>query len=192
VSALGGGRHPSLDERDDPAIQIVEYDKRWPALAETELSSIGAALGAVAVRSAHVGSTAVPGLGAKPIIDLQVSVTAIDDRSAYVPALENLGYLFAPTPDSPDFHFFGKPGRRPRRLHLHVCAAGGSDEWRHLAVRDYLRGNASEAAQYEALKKDLVARHPGDRLAYIAGKRPYMEALEARALRWSGGPSWDR
>lgn len=113
-------RHPSLDDRFDPAIRIVEHDPAWAGRAREELVRI---------------------------------------------------LLFA------------KPPVRPRRYHLHVCEADGRHELRHLAVRDYLRAHRAEAVRYEAFKRELAARHPQDRLAYIEGKDPYVAALEARALR---------
>jgi GrpB-like predicted nucleotidyltransferase (UPF0157 family) len=179
-------RHPSLDDRFDPAIRIVEHDPAWATQAAQEIARLAAALGDVAVRIDHVGSTAVPGLAAKPILDLQVSVTALEPRERYVAPLESLGYLFAPAPDeSPDFHFFGRPPERPRTHHVHVCLAGGAHEHRHLAVRDFLRAHPGEAARYAALKRAVAARHPQDRLAYIAGKEAHVTALEARALAWT-------
>lgn len=178
-------RHPSLDDRFDPAVRIVDYDGAWPVLAERELRRIEEALGDLAVRLEHVGSTAVPGLAAKPIVDLQLSVAAIEPRASYVAPLERLGYLFAPDPESPDYHFFAKPPQRPRTHHLHVCAAGSHHELRHVAVRDFLRSHTEEAARYAALKRELVARHPQDRLAYIDGKEDHITALERRAVRWS-------
>jgi GrpB-like predicted nucleotidyltransferase (UPF0157 family) len=179
-------RHPSLDERFDPAVRIVEYDPGWPGMAEAEIARIAAAMGEAVVRIAHVGSTAVPGLAAKPIVDLQLSVADVDARSLYVEPLEGLGYLFAPDPASPDFHFFGLPAARPRTHHLHVCAAGSEDERRHLAVRDYLRAHPEEVVAYAELKRRLVASTPGDRLAYIEGKEEYVAELERRALAWAG------
>jgi GrpB-like predicted nucleotidyltransferase (UPF0157 family) len=178
-------RHPSLDERFDPAIRIVEHDPQWARRAREELARVAEALGPTAVRLEHVGSTSVPGLGAKPIIDMQVSVTDIARREHYVGPLEGLGYLFAPDPAFPDYHYFAKPHARPRTHHLHVCEAGSDQELRHLAVRDYLRAHAHEAAAYEALKRALVREHPQDRLAYVAGKDGYMLDLEARAVRWA-------
>ena len=175
-------RHPSLDEAFDPAVRIVEHDPAWARQADEELSRIGEALGPVAALLEHVGSTAVPGLAAKPIIDLQVSVASLEPRAAYVGPLQRLGYLFAPDPDSPDFHFFGKPPKRPRSHHLHVCEAGSSHEFRHLAVRDFLREHIDEAAMYAALTRELVKRHTQDRLAYIAGKEQYVTDLERRAV----------
>ncbi len=180
-------RHPSLDERFDPAVRIVEYDPAWPEIAAAEIGRIAAAVGEAAVRIDHVGSTAVPGLAAKPIVDLQLSVADVDARSRYVEPLVGLGYLFAPDPASPDFHFFALPAARPRTHHLHVCAAGSEDERRHLAVRDYLRAHPDEVDGYAELKRRLVARAPGDRLAYINGKNSYVAALKVRALAWAGG-----
>jgi GrpB-like predicted nucleotidyltransferase (UPF0157 family) len=167
----------------DPAVHIVDYDPAWPALAEAELRRIEEALGAVAVGLEHVGSTAVPGLAAKPIIDLQLSVADIGTRERYVEPLERLGYLFVPAPEWPDYHFFAKPPERPRTHHLHVCEAGSQHDVRHVAVRDFLRTHDDEAARYAAVKRQVAARHPQDRLAYIAGKEEYVAALERRALR---------
>jgi GrpB-like predicted nucleotidyltransferase (UPF0157 family) len=178
------GRHPTLDERFDPAVRIVDHDPAWPIRARDELRRLEAALGPLAARLEHVGSTAVPGLAAKPILDLQVSVAAIEPRARYVELLERLGYLFVPDPGSADYHFFAKPARRPRTHHLHVCQARGEQELRHLAVRDFLRAHRDEAARYEALKRELVRRCPQDRLAYIAGKDAFVGELEARALEW--------
>ena len=178
-------RHASLDDRFDPAVRIVDYDPAWPGLAEQELRRIKGALDGVAVRLEHVGSTAVPGLAAKPILDLQLSVDAIEPRERYVVALEGLGYLFVPAPESPDYHLFAKPPERPRTHHLHVGEAGSEHEFRHVAVRDFLRSHPDEAARYAALKREVVARHPQDRLAYIDGKHGYVTALERRAVTWA-------
>ena len=145
---------------------------------------IEAALGAQVVRIDHVGSTAVPGMPAKPIIDLQASVAKVEPTDPYARPLAELGYLFAPDPDSPAFHFFGKPVARPRTFHLHVCVAGSDDELRHRALRDYLRAHPDEARRYAEVKRGLAANHPGDRLAYIDGKAGYVADLERRALDW--------
>lgn len=180
-------RHPSLEDRFDPAVRIVDYDPRWPEMAAGEIVRIEAALGGQAMRIDHVGSTAVPGMAAKPIVDLQVSVAAIGPTERYALPLEDLGYLFAPDQDSPDLHFFGKPAARPRTFHLHVCAAGSDHEMRHLALRDYLRAHPDEAARYAEVKRELVDERPGDRLAYIEGKADYVAALEERAVMFDRG-----
>jgi GrpB-like predicted nucleotidyltransferase (UPF0157 family) len=178
-------RHPSLDERFDPAIRIFEHDPDWAAQAQAELSRLAEAAGSAAVRLEHVGSTAVPGLAAKPILDLQMSVTAIEPRGRYVPRLERLVYLFVPDPESPGLHLFAKPAERPRSHHLHVCEAGSEHEFRHLAVRDYLRSHPDEAASYAVIKLEAVKRAPQDRLSYIEAKEEYVRDLEVRAVTWA-------
>jgi GrpB-like predicted nucleotidyltransferase (UPF0157 family) len=189
---IGAGRdaaleRPSLDDRFDPAVRIVDYDPSWPALAAEELRRIAQALGPGAARLEHVGSTAVPGLAAKPILDLHLSVGALEPRARYVEPLERLGYLFVPAPESPDYHFFAKPPERPRTHHLHVGEVGSAHEFRHVAVRDFLRSHDGEAARSAALKRQVVERHPQDRLAYIEGKEQYVAGLEARAVAWARG-----
>lgn len=178
-------RHPSLDERFDPAVRIVDHDPGWSPRALDERARIKAALGGLAVSVDHMGSTAVPGLAAKPVLDLLVGVTALDPRSRFITPLEGLGYLFVPNPHSPDFHFFARPHGRPREFHVHVCLTGSHDERRHRATRDYLRAHPAEVVRYAALKRDLVRDHAHDRLAYMAGKDQYLGNLEVRALDWA-------
>jgi GrpB-like predicted nucleotidyltransferase (UPF0157 family) len=168
----------------DPAIRIVRYDPAWAEMFEREAGTIRAALGSVAVRVEHVGSTAVHGLDAKPIVDIQVSVASMEPVDAYRRPLEGLGYLYVVHPDFPDFPFLGKPAVRPRTHHIHICVAGGHHERRHLAVRDFLRAHPEEAAAYAAFKRVIAERHPGDRLAYMARKDRYVVDLERRALEW--------
>jgi GrpB-like predicted nucleotidyltransferase (UPF0157 family) len=176
----------------DPAVRIVDPDPAWAGAARAELDRLAAALGPIALRLEHVGSTAVPGLAAKPILDLQLSVASLAPFAAFADPLARLGYRFVPDPEMPDYPFFGRPPERPRSHHLHVCVAGGEQERRHLAVRDFLRAHPEEAAGYAALKRAVAARHPGDRLGYMAGKDRYVGELQARALRWreraSAGP----
>ncbi len=178
-------RHPSLEDRFDPAIRIVDYDPEWPLLANAELARIKVAVGEEVARLEHVGSTSISGIAAKPIIDLQLSVREIGKRSAFIEPLSSIGYLFVPDPESPDYHFFAKPTERPRSYHLHVCEAGSNDEFRHLAVRNFLRAHPEESLIYARLKRVLAARSPYDRLAYIEGKASFMKGLEERALYWA-------
>jgi GrpB-like predicted nucleotidyltransferase (UPF0157 family) len=103
---------------------------------------------------------------------------------AYRRPLEGLGYLYVLHPDFPDFPFLGRPAARPRTHHIHICAAGGPHERRHLAVRDFLRAHPEEVAAYAAFKRVIAEQHPGDRLAYMAGKDRYVVDLERRALDW--------
>src|SRR5439155_3207867 len=114
-------------------------------------------LGDTAARVDHVGSTSVPGLAAKPTVDIQVSVPDIADREAYAVPLRRLGYEHTPDPAMPDYPFFGWPaGRLVRTFNLHVCQSGTELERRHLAFRDRLRSDAAARDEYAALKRELA------------------------------------
>ena len=169
----------------DPAIATVEYDPRWPAMFEVEKRRLHDALGDMAARIEHIGSTAVSGLAAKPIIDIDVYVRAIEPMALYREPLEALGYVFKFDPETPGLHFFGYPAERPRRFHVHVAELGGRHMLADLAVRDFLRTHPDVAEEYARLKRALTAQHPGDREAYVAGKAQFMTELQARALRWA-------
>jgi GrpB-like predicted nucleotidyltransferase (UPF0157 family) len=162
---------------------MVDPDPSWPARFAAEAARIRAALGPVALRVDHVGSTAIPGLAAKPIIDIQISVAQVQPMDPYRPALEGLGYRHTPYPD-PDgvvrYPFFGKPPTRPRAFHIHLAQAGSQHERRHLAVRDFLRTHPDQAHAYERVKRAAAARHPGDRLGYMAAKQAFVDDLEQR------------
>ena len=183
---MNAQRHPSLDDRFDPAIRTSITTPSGLCGRNASSAASSGSWGPAAARLEHVGSTAVPGLAAKPILDLQVSVVAIEQPASYIVPLEGLGYLFVTDPEWPDFPLFAKPQERPRSYHLRLCAAGSDHELRHVAVRDFLRAHPEEAARYEALKRELVRQHPRDRLAYIAGKDRYVGGLEATALEWAG------
>lgn len=170
----------------DPAITTVDYDPAWPSRFETEERRLATALGEVAVRIEHVGSTSVPGLAAKPIVDIDVYVRAIDPMEPYRAPLEALGYVLQLDPEFPDLHFFGYPADRPRRFHVHVAEIGSRHMIRHLAVRDYLRAQPDVARDYAELKRSLTRACPGDHDAYVAGKAAFMATLERRALSFRG------
>ncbi|MFL5797816.1 MAG: GrpB family protein [Actinomycetota bacterium] len=162
------------------AVRIAGYDPAWPERYEAEAARLRRTLGPVAVRIEHVGSTAVPGLPAKPTIDIQVSVASFEPFEAYGEPLRNLGYEYRPN-DEPEHRFFALWGPdRERLVHVHVCEAGGEWERRHLAFRDALRADPDLRARYEAEKLRVAALHPGDSLAYADAKTPWIRAEERR------------
>jgi len=169
----------------DPSYVTLPHDPEWPRRYEAERDRLLAALGDQVTRMEHVGSTAVPGLAAKPIVDIEFQVIRLEPMEPYWRPLERLGYAFTFDPEMPDLHFFGCPVQRPRRFHLHVSQEGSPHFWRVVAVRDYLRATLAEAAAYEAIKRRLTTAHPGDRDAYISGKHEFVQALEMRALAWA-------
>ena len=174
------------------AIEIVPYDSAWPAHFDVEANRLRTALGAAALRIDHVGSTAVPGLDAKPIIDIQISVAEVRNADGYRIPLEELGYLYTHDPDFPEYPFFGKPHAYPRTHHVHVCTAGGPEEHRHLAFRDYLRSHADVAQEYAAFKRRIAPRFRAevyeDRVAYADAKSAFIDPVQREALRLYPGP----
>ena len=162
-------------------VVIADYDPEWPVLFDAERRRLEEGLGDVAVRVEHVGSTAVPGLAAKPVIDIQVSVRSFEPFDAYARPLADLGYLFRTSDDDDPAHrFFKLEQNGVRRFHIHVCEAGGEWERRHLAFREHLRRDTVAAREYEAVKRALAARFPHDSLAYADAKTPYIRTVEQR------------
>jgi GrpB-like predicted nucleotidyltransferase (UPF0157 family) len=170
-----------------PGIEIVPYDPMWPAAFEAEAARIRRGLGAIALRIDHHGSTAVPGLAAKPIVDIQVSVASLQPLSTYAAPLGAISYTHVPHPDDAFCPFFHVPARWPHTHHVHVVASGSEEERRTLAFRDYLRDHADAAREYEQLKRELAAKLVGadaeSRESYARAKTEIVERLVAEALR---------
>ena len=146
------------------------------------------------MRIDHHGSTSIPGLGAKPVIDIQVSVVVLQPLATYGERLRAIGYVHVPHPDDSFCPFFHRPARWPHSHHVHVVEAGGAEERRTLAFRDYLRDHAAVAREYEGLKHDLVrglaASDEESREAYARGKTDFVERVVAEALN-AGYPRSD-
>lgn len=183
---------------DADEIVLADYDLRWPGLFAHEAARIRAALGESAVAIEHFGSTAVPGLSAKPIIDLLIAVPSlVDARREAVPILEGLGYAYWYSSPAPDRLFFvkGLPPNGPRTHHVQLVEMGVSYHSRlgmytfsdRLLFRDALRADPDEARRYAALKRHLAAKFPDDREAYTAGKTDYIYAVTERARRSKTG-----
>lgn len=160
------------------SIEIHPYRADWPARYEHLAKHIRAALGAKALRVEHIGSTAVPGLAAKDVIDIQVSVASFLPEAAYRKPLESLGYTYRPD-DDPAHRFFKRdgPGER-RQVNIHVCEVGSAWEERHLFFREYLRTNPEKAAEYELLKVRLSAEHD-DVESYTKAKSEFIAKATA-------------
>ena len=146
-------------------IIIHEYDVNWPFLFEEEAHRLLTAFGSAALRIEHVGSTSVPGLAAKPVIDIQVSVASLVPHGHYVETMATLGYRHVALGDFDlVYPFFHKPAQWPSTHHVHLCDAGGEQEWKHLAFRDYLRAHPQVAREYEAFKREFACAHDNETL----------------------------
>jgi GrpB-like predicted nucleotidyltransferase (UPF0157 family) len=168
-------------------VTIVEYEPIWRQAFAAEASRIRARFSSRAIRIDHVGSTSVPGLAAKPVIDIQVSLPSLEPRDVLIEELAKLGYLHV---DLGAFDlvypFFTKPSVWPCTHHVHLCVAGSQVERDHLAFRDYLRLNPRTAADYERLKFRLAAMHEGTTLAsqeaYSLSKSDLVRSVLGQAL----------
>jgi GrpB-like predicted nucleotidyltransferase (UPF0157 family) len=165
----------------DPVV-IVDYDPSWPSTFEQLRDRLAAALGRLAVAIEHVGSTAVPGLAAKPIIDLDVVIADRGDLPAVIQRLRPLGYRLEGDLGVPGREAFTTPAGAPPH-HLYVCAVGTPALDRHLALRDALRGDSDLAAAYSDLKRALAARLTHDRKAYTEAKSAFIEQVLAAPPR---------
>jgi GrpB-like predicted nucleotidyltransferase (UPF0157 family) len=149
------------------------------------------ALGAVAIRIDHIGSTAVPGLAAKPIIDIQISVAAFDPIEPFLHPLEALGYRYRA--DNPELtkRYFREPKSSAERTHIHVRRAGSFSEQFPLLFRDFLRNHPDDALEFVRLKRRLAAQFQDDRHRYAESKDDFIWNTMRKADRWAQNTGWD-
>jgi len=170
-------------------IVIVPYDPRWPEEFREIATHLRSALGRVAIRIDHVGSTAVPGLDAKPVIDVQVSVAELTPDGPFRTPLETLGYRFHENnADRSKRFFLGPEGTAP--VHLHVRELGSFDERLNLLFRDYLRSHGDAITEYARVKRELANRFRNDREGYVRAKEPTVWSILRRAHDWSQETAW--
>jgi putative glutamine amidotransferase len=169
--------------------EVVDPDPSWPDAFARERAMLEAALPAdLVVRIDHIGSTGVPGLPAKPVIDVQLSVASMIPVERYRDPLVALGFEHAVDGWNDDHEFFSRLATdRMDGVHVHVCEAGSPWELRHLEFRDYLRANPSEAVAYGELKRRLAATHPRNINAYLDGKSAFIGSIAERALAEGSG-----
>jgi GrpB-like predicted nucleotidyltransferase (UPF0157 family) len=173
-------------EPKEPTLEVMPYDPTWQSAFEAERARIAGALGALALHIDHNGSTSVPGLAAKPVIDIQVSVAELHPLEPFASRLAALGYVHVPHADDAFSPFFHRPAVWPHTHHVHVVRAGGEEERRTLAFRDYLREHPRAAREYADLKRSLAPRFRatefGDRQAYADAKGAWIERVVGLAI----------
>jgi GrpB-like predicted nucleotidyltransferase (UPF0157 family) len=170
---------------DRRKVELVPHDQAWTEQAVAEAARLSEAIGETLIRIEHFGSTSIPGILAKPTIDLMPIVKNLAELDARQAAVEALGYVWRGE--------FGIPGRRycireqqGRRLfHVHCQQAGHPEIARTLDFRDYLRANPAEARAYEGLKRTAAAAYPDDTLAYSDAKSGWIRACIDRATEWA-------
>ena len=166
-------------------IQVVAHDPAWRSEFDAERDCIAHALGDIVIRLHHIGSTAIPGIFAKPIIDILLEVgdiVRLDERSS---TLEELGYEAMGEFGIPGRRYFRKNHASGIRTHqVHAFQVGSKEVERHLAFRDYMIAHTVEAQAYSELKQRLALAHPDDIEAYMDGKDPFIKEHEAKAIAW--------
>ena len=164
-------------------VELADPDPDWPARFAQEEARIRRALGDLVVRVDHVGSTAVPGLPAKPVIDVQVSVASLVPRWVWRDPLVAAGYRYHLDPTAPDREFLARETDDGERLaNVHVCLTGRDWERRHLAFRDHLRAHPDDRDAYGLRKRELAERYPYDLHTYTQAKTSIIRSIERRAL----------
>lgn len=165
-------------------IEIVAYNPQWPQMYHEEAAKIRAVLAAQIITIHHIGSTAIPNLSAKPVIDMLVEVQQIESVDAYNPQMEQLGYTPKGEYGIPQRRYFSKANGTTRTHHLHIFPQGHPEIERHLAFRDYLIAHPHEAQAYEKLKRELADPFRYDSIGYTDGKSEFIRGVDQRARLW--------
>jgi GrpB-like predicted nucleotidyltransferase (UPF0157 family) len=164
------------------SVGLADYDPKWPILYEEEKSSILGVIGDFIVDIQHIGSTAVPGLGAKPIIDIMVAICHLALIEKCVQPLQTIGYEYLGEYGIPGRHYFRKPPGHPHSTHHVHVVERESDFWeQHILFRDFLRVHSDEAQRYYELKRELAAKFASDRHAYTDAKAVFIESMVNKA-----------
>lgn len=169
-------------------VKLVDYDPAWPERFESWRARLAGPLDGIATRIAHIGSTSVPGLSAKPIVDVMVSVADVDAEGTYVSRCESVGLMLYSRDDEHRFFVDAAPGRLD--VQVHVCATGGAFERDHLLFRDYLRACDEARDAYAAMKHEVARRWGDDRMGYTYAKSDLILELLSRAEEWALARGW--
>ena len=170
-------------------VEVVPHSAGWAAAFRAEADRLRAMLGDEVVAVHHIGSTAIPGISAKPIIDILLAVREVERLDDLGPEMAGLGYEARGEFGLPGRRFFvkDKDSRRTHHVHAyatHTYATGNPELERHLAFRDYMISHPEDARAYSRLKEDLARRFPTDIEGYMEGKDAFIKEKERRALAW--------
>ena len=163
---------------------MVSYDPAWIQLFQDEAEQIKQIFGEEVIGIHHIGSTAIPGIHAKPVLDLMPVVKEISHVDRFNPAMEQLGYVAMGENGIAGRRFFQKGGDE-RTHHVHMFAVGDDEITRHLAFRDFMIAHPAEAERYSVLKQRLAAAYPYEMNGYIEGKDSFIREMDRRAKEWT-------
>ncbi|UOQ95342.1 GrpB family protein [Halobacillus shinanisalinarum] len=164
-------------------VEVISYQKQWSLEFKQEANVLNQIFNQEIVHIDHIGSTAVEGLKAKPVIDIMAVCKDIHSIDTYNEAMAEIGYVAKGENGLPGRRFFEKGGYQ-RTHHVHVYQKGDSEVARHLAFRDYLRTHPKEVTRYGGVKEDLARRFPYDIKSYIVKKNGIVKEIEHKALMW--------
>ncbi|MFP3323010.1 GrpB family protein [Planococcus sp. SIMBA_160] len=162
-------------------VRVTPYDEGWPAAFENAAAEIRGMLGSDCLDVQHIGSTAVPGIAAKPVIDVLVAVADIEAVDRFEEDFRKLGYHAKGENGLPGRRYFERGGDE-RTHHVHCYEQGNPEIVRHLAFRDFLKASPPIAAAYGQLKMELAKQYPLDIERYIKGKQMMVEEIEKKAM----------
>lgn len=170
-----------LNER----IKVVAHDPDWTRKFDSEAVVLRDALGSALVALHHIGSTSIPGICAKPVIDVLAEIDSLDGLDERAHRMVEVGYEAMGEYGIPGRRYFRRDDARGvRETQVHAFVTGSEAAVRHLAFRDYLRANPAVAQEYSELKLRLASRHPTNMEAYMDGKNPFIRETERVALAW--------
>jgi len=173
-----------IREPERENIELVPYTPEWEATFKVEATRLTHALEDTFLDMHHIGSTAIPGIVAKPIIDILPVVKDIQAVDRLTPSIEALGYEARGEFGMPGRRFFTKRENGKRTFNIHIFQEGHPDIERHLRFRNYMRDHPDEAAAYSDLKKELMSKFPDDMEQYCWGKEDFVKAIELKAFLW--------
>ncbi|WP_330577918.1 GrpB family protein [Alkaliphilus pronyensis] len=173
-----------MDNKNVRIIEVVPYNPHWVEEFQKESKKLFRILSKEAIEIHHIGSTSIPGISAKPVIDIMIVVKDINKIDEYNNELEELGYIPKGEYGIKGRRFFLK-GLYNRTHHLHVFEKGNQEVAKHLNFKSYMICHPNEAKEYEELKKELAQKHKYDNVAYCKGKDAFIKNIDEKAGEWA-------
>jgi len=165
-------------------VEVVSYNLQWPQMFEDEAGKIKSIMNEIIVQIHHIGSTSIPNMSAKPVIDILIEAQSIEKVDLFNQAMMELGYDPKGENGIPNRRYFSK-GEVNRTHHVHIFQTGNPEIMRHLLFRDYLIAHPEDATLYSELKQSLAKQFPQDIEQYIQGKDGLVKELDEKAKLWS-------
>ncbi|WP_274310041.1 GrpB family protein [Solibacillus daqui] len=164
-------------------VEISSHKREWSLMFEEESKQLKNILGTLVINVFHIGSTAIPNIQAKPVIDILIEVTCLSEVDKFNYQFEQLGYRVHGENGIPNRRYFSKGGNN-RTHHVHIFEQGNPEITRHLAFRDYMIAHPKEAQNYSQLKQTLADKYPNSIEMYIEGKNDYIKTIDYKAAKW--------